>query len=250
MATALHAGWLFVRLYAGRTASAFDRLVADAIPAVLARGLHERWFFLRYADEGGPHVRLRLRPRPGLGDELAAALEAMAREAGARAAFDVYVPELETFGGTAGIAIAEELFELSSEIAIELVRNEQAGGGARRAHCAELMALVVAAFPPPGVEQRFWSLYAQRMGGGAARATPALATSSVPTAAAGALIERWRAGLERCAARYRELATRPAPEALAAHFLHLMNNRIGVSIADEARLAAQLAARSAPAAAV
>jgi thiopeptide-type bacteriocin biosynthesis protein len=249
--SAAHNSWLFVRLYASRTSHAFERLIADAIPAVLARGLHERWFFVRYADEDGPHVRLRLRPWPGRGDELAAALDAMASEAGARAAFEAYVPELDKFGGPAGMAIAEELFELSSAIAVELVRGEQTAGAPGRALCADLMALVVAAFPPPGIEHRFWSLYARRLGAAAASSLPAAAAAAATTPAnAGAVLERWRAGLERCAARYRELATRPPPEVLAAHFLHLMNNRLGVSIAEEAQLAALLAERSAAAAIV
>jgi thiopeptide-type bacteriocin biosynthesis protein len=236
------AEWLFIRLYAGPTSGGFDRLLVDAIPRVLARGLHDSWFFVRYGDDAGPHLRVRLRPRPGCADELIAALEALAGEAGAGSAFDVYVPELDKFGGPAGMAIAEELFELSSEIAIQLVRNEQVGGEPRRAICADLMALVIAAFPPRGVEQRFWSLYAQRLGGGTAGATPV--ASAAPTAAAGALLERWREGLQRSAGRYRELATRPPSEALAAHFLHLMNNRLGVGIREEARLAALLAGRA------
>ncbi len=249
MAAVPEASWLFVRLYAARATRAarasdgFDRVLADGIPQVLARGLHERWFFLRYADGVGPHLRLRLRPRPGRTDELTAALEAMTGEAGAEAVFDVYVPELDTFGGPTGMAIAEELFELSSEIAIQLVRDHQAGGGPPRALCPDLMALVVAAFPPRGGEQRFWWLYAQRLGSGTAGAAPVV--SGVPAAAAGALLERWREGLQRSATRYRELATRPPSEALAAHFLHLMNNRLGVSIGEEARLAALLAERAA-----
>lgn len=83
-----------------------------------------RGFFLRYADESGPHLRLRLR-----GEEVW--IEETLREAFAgwfegRGEWEevAYQPEPERFGGAEALAYAEEHFHLSTRVVLDRLRSE------------------------------------------------------------------------------------------------------------------------------
>jgi thiopeptide-type bacteriocin biosynthesis protein len=120
--------WLFVKLYCPSPRE--DDVIAESLlpfaENVLAAGLANCWFYIRYADPEG-HIRLRFRGAP---DRLSGQLfgqvcrwAAALMESGActRFAFDTYERELERFGGAAGMEIAESLFHADSRLAAELV---------------------------------------------------------------------------------------------------------------------------------
>lgn len=145
-ASALDDLWWFVRIYT-RGFEGADPLIGDLLPPVIAEARAQgisRWFYIRYMDEHGPHVRLRvLGPRAVL-DQLQrvhAEIEAQLAEVlaehptehrfiapvpkkawegqlgtGVRAA--IYEPELAKYGGPVGLALAEELFEFSSDLGV------------------------------------------------------------------------------------------------------------------------------------
>jgi len=138
--------WWFVRIYT-RGFDGGDPLIGDLLPPIIAearaRGIR-RWFYIRYLDEGGPHVRLRvLGRRPvldhlqrvhheleaDLGDLLSARpaehcfiapVDRRAYEGrsatGVRAS--IYEPEVAKYGGPVGLGLAEELFEFSSDLGL------------------------------------------------------------------------------------------------------------------------------------
>lgn len=129
--------------------AAGDRAISAAVAPFVELAREEGWirraFFIRYM-ELGPHVRLRLagdpavlerEVRPRLLAALAAEGEPAADEFGVRydcgsggvshLRFLPYEPEVERYGGPAGIEVAEDFFEVSSRAAIDLVRS----GGTR-----------------------------------------------------------------------------------------------------------------------
>lgn len=159
-------GWLSWHVHVPADAEGTDRLtplVREQLPALLAplraAGLLHRWFFIRYW-EGGPHLRIRLLPRPGAGraatpdaldaavrrafadvprdghdpegylasiGDLAAASVASDPTVDRRVAATVlppgvhaagYVPETDRYGTGAALEATEEVFMLSSELAL------------------------------------------------------------------------------------------------------------------------------------
>jgi len=129
--------WFYVKLYTG-TATA-DRLLrtalSDVVRQLTASGIVDRWFFIRYKDPDH-HLRLRLHGDP-------ARLEAEAwpalRKACAtllddgsvwRLQLDTYERELERYGGSEGIELAEELFAADSDAALELIKAYAGDQGA------------------------------------------------------------------------------------------------------------------------
>lgn len=119
--------WLYLKLYAGPATA--ERLLCDALGPECARlveeGVADRWFFLRYREGDGGHLRLRLHGAPEA--LLSTALPALRRsiagelEDGAvrRLVLDTYEREVERYGGAEAIAIAERLFHADSEGAVE-----------------------------------------------------------------------------------------------------------------------------------
>ncbi|KAA8886163.1 hypothetical protein F3087_26575 [Nocardia colli] len=120
--------WLFAKLYHVPTFE--EDLLAEQIRAfcaqTLADGSAQSWFFIRYTDPD-PHLRIRWHGDPdGLADRLAPALlrwGAALVDKGfcRRVVLDTYDQEVERYGGTAGIAVAEELFAADSVAVVELL---------------------------------------------------------------------------------------------------------------------------------
>lgn len=138
--------WWFVRLYTHGFDGA-DPLIGELLPPIIAeaRALGvDRWFYMRYVDQHGPHVRLRVLGSRDVLDHLQrihrdaeaqladvlndhrvehqfiAPIDKAAweggRAGGVRAS--IYEPELGKYGGPQGLALAEELFEFSSDLGL------------------------------------------------------------------------------------------------------------------------------------
>ncbi|PDP87096.1 lantibiotic dehydratase [Glycomyces fuscus] len=114
--------WVYARLYCGHAAA--DQVVGRAhrLAADLrAAGAADQWFFLRYQDGDGYHVRVRVRPaEPGARPGVLAAVDALGARMSAeglvsRVVLDEYVPEVARYGGTEGLRAAEGLFTASSD---------------------------------------------------------------------------------------------------------------------------------------
>jgi thiopeptide-type bacteriocin biosynthesis protein len=94
----------------------------------VAAGLADSWFFIRYSDPD-PHIRLRFHGSPRrLTGQLFAnvcdwAGELMAEGLCLRFAFDTYDPEIERFGGAAGLAAGESLFSADSRASARLLHE-------------------------------------------------------------------------------------------------------------------------------
>jgi thiopeptide-type bacteriocin biosynthesis protein len=121
--------WLFAKLYC--SPSHADRLLLEfvqpLVAEVMSAGVADRWFFMRYGDPGW-HLRLRFRGAPdALRDRALPAFQRMLKPFERqgivwRVRFDRYEPEVERYGGPRGIDVAENLFQLDSELCLDLLR--------------------------------------------------------------------------------------------------------------------------------
>lgn len=277
-ATATGSGvdWWYVRAYPGSP----DRM--DAASCVLVPWLRDqarstaaqRWFFMRYVDLTGHHLRLRLGGTPAALDrvhdrtgELASLLEALPESPpsdrlvpGAvfasmastrRLRADLYAPELAKYGGAAGVDLAEQLFTRSSEW---YVRNDigslapvfERAGVAR----TFLRAVVDRALPDDADRQAFWKNHQRRWGLYLRMALPTreemmqqLTWAQTGMDAAGATLRRLRDRIEEHVAEVgqaldaAERAHLPVGRPhLLLHYLHMDLNRWGFPPAEECLL--------------
>ncbi len=129
--------WLYAKLYTGSATA--DRVLRDAVGPLarqcLASGAAKRWFFIRYGDPDW-HLRLRFQgdPRRLHGEILPRLQEAVAPllDAGHvwRLQLDTYEREVERYGGSEGIALAERLAHADSEAVLAIVESLEGDAGA------------------------------------------------------------------------------------------------------------------------
>lgn len=280
--------------------------LAPALERWRAGHLVDGWFFIRYW-EGGPHFRIRL-AGPIVRDEARAIAELSAGIATFCAAqppsrhdyyrdhaFDgqpvvagdlpwyaegtvvpiAYQPEIPRYGGVHAIGASEQLFELSSRLALSVCKASGASQSARLSAAFMLMATAVLAC---GEDLDGVGAYFERYGAvwtGGADAPPAAATPA-PTDEQGRRLlqlkqdadagwqERsvhtaWGAGVQRLAERLRllhargELTTpidgsvsvgermcRHAVLGIVGSHIHMLNNRLGIPPMGETLLARML----------
>lgn len=120
--------------------------VAPLIQQLLATGRIRRYFFIRYP-EGGSHLRLRLdltseERAMETTQRLRSALDAYASESPATGRRPTlrsveYQAETERYGGLRGVAVAEDLFHVSSHVALEVLASSP-DSGPRSSACEAL----------------------------------------------------------------------------------------------------------------
>ncbi|HEV2371813.1 MAG TPA: thiopeptide-type bacteriocin biosynthesis protein [Streptosporangiaceae bacterium] len=273
--------WLYYRISVADDLET-NRLLLGLVNPAIARFRAEvpalRWFFLRFLDQAGLHVRLRLRATLAetgriqryLDDRLSAAQAAVHGGGGEVTCREfhkaLYAPETVKYGPGPGIELAERLFQASSDAALALL---DAGACDRKVACtAAHMMLMLAGLPREerigflhqyawywsGGPSRRWepgALMAAIGGDGRDRAAQlaGAAADLLADPLAGRLLARY------ATAAWRELRSperRRVPRSdsfLLFHHIHLMNNRLGVFRPAEAAIArllwhAELAGRS------
>jgi len=281
--------WLYLTVFPGGP-DRMDAAVRGPV-ATVARDIRrtpacDRWFFIRYFDERGPHVRLRahspqrdaidalqrrveglLRAElPGLAARPGALRRPLLPSPPSHATSDgrhvglhhaVYEPEWDKYGGEPGVEVAERLFGASSDLVLEL---DAAGldTGERAALSLRLMAAMAGAGVPPEQRRRFWLEYALHWTAGGsspagsralrvlARAAehvePALTAHAARLdEATGARVDAYGAIAARTLAAARERGVGLTPGHLCFHHVHMTNNRLGMTLVEEALLAVVLA---------
>lgn len=282
--------WMFAAVSPGGAARmdlGVAHVVRSAARALRADPDAERWFFLRYFDRRGPHLRLRVRAadRDGL-DRVQRRLWPVLQD-GVRAARDadgaaarktllpapphlqlpdgdhvgvehrVYEPELRKYGGPEGTAIAEELFEASSDAVLAL-DGERLGGVDRAALAIALMQAAGRSLPADeraafwdgyaawwcGREQRPHAYPALRRGidGAATRARPTLLAAARRGAQAPAsdALDAYGDAVARMLRAASEAGVDRDVPHLCFHHVHMTNNRLGITLTEEALLGAVL----------
>ncbi|MFB7912977.1 lantibiotic dehydratase [Streptomyces sp. NPDC056061] len=122
--------WLYLKLRGSVRAQ--DDLLRDRVPELVElSGRHgvDSWFFVRYTDDHGHHLRLRLHgahPRELWGTAVPAVgvlLRQWQTDGLLRGhTLDQYEPETERYGGPSARGAAEDAFRYDSEAAVELLR--------------------------------------------------------------------------------------------------------------------------------
>ncbi len=121
--------WLFVKLYCPSYLE--TELLSGPVRALLREALGEGftdWFFIRYSDPS-QHIRLRFRGDPArlLADLLprvtALATDLISSGVCQRFSIDTYDRELDRFGGSDGLAVAEDFFCADSTAIIDLLTS-------------------------------------------------------------------------------------------------------------------------------
>jgi len=284
--------WAYLKLYLGEAFDRCDALIVSLLPELLRLEAIDRWFFLRYVDERGFHLRLRFRARADRVSALSEQATTMCRRAlqqlpslpasdyypmvppsdrifklppGVTTGIetDRYEPEHDKFGGERGMPISEDLFEASSRIALEVLREEDRGILSRKTIAPCLMQGVADAFGADNAD--FWQDYSFYWLGSR---TPVaydtrerffengrkLNTDGVPIVpsskalheSAREIVETWRHQVRKAANAYARACDMRdvTPDVLAFNFAHLMNNRLGLYAMEEAYLAALLEQRA------
>lgn len=120
--------WIFLKLYA--TAGTQDDLLRQRVPDLVTTAREhgaDRWFFLRYTDPDGHHLRLRLHGNPAvLWGSVAGAVGQVLdhwQQAGLIRAHrvDQYDPELERYGGAGLSDEVERVFAADSAAALDML---------------------------------------------------------------------------------------------------------------------------------
>ena len=260
-----------------------DQILRDVVSPLLQRPeIKEkitRWFFIRY-NQGGSHLRLRLQ-----GDAQAIEAEVMpflgsespVHSLLVRSDWVPYEPEFDRYGGLRGIDLAERIFQVSSEVALDLVRRLPEVDRSSRLGKAMLAMLVLiyvfaserrdaAAFAgsygtnylrtmvPDATQQERWmetfekgfDRQADRLAAYVEAAWEALEDEDELTPE----LDRYRQGLRPLRDEFHHLQDEMAFEAhgrvfeslgesvgrIVPSYLHMMNNRLGVSIQEETYL--------------
>ncbi|NUR84974.1 MAG: hypothetical protein HOY71_12895 [Nonomuraea sp.] len=175
--------WWYARAYPGG-AELMDPATRVLVPWLREQG-GSRWFFIRYWDMTGHHLRLRLRAHPDAVDrvharlpELRALLDTLRPEpedrlvpgdfpgplpTGRAVRAGLYAPELAKYGGRDGVALAEELFTRGSEwyAANDLTKLGRSTDRASLA-VSYLRSVVAAALPSGG--EAFWAAHRRHWG--------------------------------------------------------------------------------------
>ena len=274
--------WLYYVLYPG-SPHKLDAVVEDLIrPAVATVRAFDvaGWFFLRYADELGAHLRFRVLAPRAVADALDPALRSFFDDALERIAgrpsmatprswweplgmaggshvgceLGVYEPELEKYGGPAGVRRAERVFEASSELALSVL-SPSMNENDRRAVALAVMTAGARWSVSPHAWTAFWQAYAWHWSGGDRAGADRLRARYAAAAVARAPVARRRieelssdADFARTVGGYLQALNQCWSEGaqdgsqLFFHFCHLMNNRLGIPPAEEAYLASLLLA--------
>ncbi len=112
--------WLSIHFYPLEAENVFlTRAVKPFLEQHIWPRQGARAFFIRYEDEKGRHIRLRLRGEDEwVNETLQPALQGWFEGRGERQKI-AYEPETERFGGEEGLALAEEYFHVSTRVAFE-----------------------------------------------------------------------------------------------------------------------------------
>jgi thiopeptide-type bacteriocin biosynthesis protein len=123
--------WLSYHIYPLETPEVFlARAVRPFLEKYIWPTAGTRAFFIRYADDKGPHIRLRMRGEDEWLQEVL--LPAFAEHFSGRGDIDLarYLPETERFGGEAAMNWAEEHFHLSTRVVLDRLNRPYTYGDA------------------------------------------------------------------------------------------------------------------------
>ncbi|MEV4946225.1 lantibiotic dehydratase C-terminal domain-containing protein [Streptomyces sp. NPDC053755] len=262
--------WWYVRVYPGGP-RLMDAAVRTLVPWLAERAGRlgsEEWFFLRYWDATGHHLRLRLRAGADAVDaldgaareELTGLLDALEERPGdavgllpgalppgspARGVTPaLYAPELGKYGGPDGVALAERVFHLDSAFCAGLDLAALPRRYERAAHAVYFARALVARVLTEEERDVFWVRHRTRWGwqlrmaAGGEQLRPLLGGVAAGVRAQGVPAPGVRERVDAHADALADLVLRaPGPrDHQLLHHLHMVMNRLGFPPGEEAAL--------------
>ena len=261
--------WLFLKVFFGSSAEFGRDILLDCLypqaQNLLAAQQIEKFFYLYYG-EGGNHIRFRLL---GKSDQLIRyvrpALETALQRYAANHSdgvyptweYAVYEPEFFKYGGEKGMPLAESHFQTSSEAAVAVqtaVRRQQlntqyalivlieelakAFGYQTAANRMVLYASCrnywLQTFLANG--QDTWQAYFEQRGERAIKTVSSIFRANTHPAELAAILPWWQCKAEE---NFYQLTEQVAPERIplmVQNYIHMLHNRVGLSIPQEAFL--------------
>ncbi|HAS39855.1 MAG TPA: hypothetical protein DCS93_05220 [Microscillaceae bacterium] len=121
----LGGSWVYFKIYCGAFTS--DELLKTHIPNIIAKlGANvDQWFFIRYKDHQGAHLRIRIKLQRLTSDVFTvihSALEHHLQKGLISIHFDTYEPEVLRYGGLQVLEICEVIFWEDSKTLIQVLR--------------------------------------------------------------------------------------------------------------------------------
>lgn len=127
---AMMQSWLSCHIHPYETLDVFlVRSVSPFLAQHVWPNKGKRAFFIRYEDERGPHIRLRLRGEEDWLNEIQSAAESWFADRGALELFP-YQPETERFGSPESLPWVEEYFHLSTRVVLDRLNRPYTYGDA------------------------------------------------------------------------------------------------------------------------
>ncbi len=271
-----HHDWWYVRAYPGAS-SLQDHATKVIVPWLRAQARElnaTHWFFMRYFDLRGQHLRLRLRADAdavdvlhGRGEQLHALLCDTAGDTAPHGRLipgadfgempcptavtpALYTPELEKYGGPGGVAVAESLFTTGSAWFDDQHVAALPSRFDRAALAVALMRATIETALPPQAHATFWAAH-QRQWGTQLRmfaptrshfsvlldeAAAGVATSSVLDPGRRAAVDELSAAICGTLDAAALAGVPVARDALLLEYLHMEMNRWGLMPAEECLL--------------
>lgn len=262
--------WWYVRVYPGGPGR-MDAAVRTLVPWLAERAARigsDEWFFLRYWDATGHHLRLRLRA----GSDAVDALDATARPeltgllgsleerpedsvgllpgalppgSPARGVVPaLYAPELAKYGGPDGVAVAERIFRLDSAFCAGSDLAALPRRYERAAHAVHFARALAERVLTPEERDVFWVRHRTRWGwqlrmaAGGEQLRPLLGRVSAGVRELGPPAPGARERIEAHADAVAGLLLRApgARDHQLLHHLHMVMNRLGFPPGEEAAL--------------
>ncbi|MEU9505929.1 thiopeptide-type bacteriocin biosynthesis protein [Micromonospora sp. NPDC048170] len=232
------ADWISFHTYATSVPAlqpVLESVVAPFVAGLSEHGALVRWFFIRYRDQNGPHVRLRV----GGPLDLLADVQRHGLVELADVRVRLYAPEYDKFGGPGGVAAAERLFHAASEAALGCFGPDY---WPLRIATAALHLTEVTDRLPRASRVAFLADSAAYWIGQVGLTSTAVDRLAVPfRRALNATLPvvradaRIRDSMQRYATTLREELPPTGTDLLAQH-VHLMNNRLGLTLLEESLL--------------
>lgn len=116
--------WVYLKIYCGKLT--MDKLLKNEVYALAQTlqqdGVIQQWFFIRYTDKAGDHIRLRFQTptlQPSIFKQINEVLQHYISSRKIRIVYDAYLSEEQRYGGKKSLQLCEQIFHWDSLAIVE-----------------------------------------------------------------------------------------------------------------------------------
>ena len=154
----LEDGWIYIKIYGDKNRQ--NDLITDDIPKLLGGLKYEKYYYIRYMDEVGDHIRLRIKLTGEKDIEAQKCINKWLQCLKKKniindVSFSVYEREINRYGGEWSIDVAEDFFYRNSELAKKLISSNDLSDNKVRDEVVILSLLYILNNMVEGTEKQF-----------------------------------------------------------------------------------------------